>query len=211
MKAKQMLFFLIVLIGCNQNQKNNESLFSIETKKQKVIVTKKEHNELKEEYCFDNTIIPNELVAYINTNHDDLRIPEVKDYDKYYFQGQTKNKIIKSLPYFCSGFFNNDTLIDFALVLIRDSMYHFVYSFHNENESFKEYLLDSLPLASENDTINKYVAFNISTETDRVLEAIDTTYRINSDAIEVSNIFESRTHLKVWDEKKNKYVVMVFD
>jgi hypothetical protein len=162
-----------------------------------------EENEFKFEY----SKISRKLIEFINDNFDSLRIPSENDYELEYL----KNRNEIQLPFYCSGKFNEDSTEDYAIVLIKDSLNHFVFSFHSMNNSFEFYKLASSKFSSENNSKKKYAVYELETETERVLEAIDTTYFLKTDAISISNIYESRTSVSVWNSAKKKYESLTFD
>jgi hypothetical protein len=147
------------------------------------------------------------LLRYIETNMDSLRIPVDRDYEIEYFKNNKQQKP----PYFTSGYFNEDTLTDYAMVLIKDSTMHYVFSFHTFNDTYKSYLLYYGHFSSEYNSNKIYAVFDIESNTERIVEGIDTVYNLKTDIISVSNIYESRTGSKVWNEKKQEYEELYFD
>ena len=109
MKIRMLIFAIVALIGCNQSQ-NSEKKQQIKKEKEKTI-------KAETYFKFDNSVIPERLVKYVETNLDSLRIPTEKNYDLKYMDSYE----ITGLPYFCQGNFNGDSLIDYSLVLIKDS------------------------------------------------------------------------------------------
>nr|WP_321408763.1 hypothetical protein [uncultured Carboxylicivirga sp.] len=154
----------------------------------------------------DDNIIPDKLISFIDNKLDSLHIPKEGEYDKEFFTSKSQKK----LPYFTSGYFNNDSILDYSLVLIKDSLNHYVFSFHVTDNTFQIYCLDKSSFLSENNS-GQYAVFDLDTETEKELEAIDTTYFINNNGIVVSNIYESRTKLFIWNEKADCYNDLVFD
>jgi len=205
MKMRNIIeYFLlfILLVSCNQTntehvrQESKNDLSNYNS--QKI-----EENEFKFEY----SEISRKLIEFINDNFDSLRIPSENDYELEYL----KNRNEKQLPFYCSGKFNEDSTEDYAIVLIKDSLNHFVFSFHSLNNSFEFYKLASSKFSSEYNSKKKYAVYELRTETERELEAIDTTYFIKTDAIPISNIYESRTSFSVWNSAKKKYESYTFD
>jgi hypothetical protein len=201
-KLTEYILLFILLVSCNQTNTKN-------LKQESTNDLNNNHSEKIEkiEYKFENSVIPRKLIEFINDNLDSLRIPSENDYELKYF----KNRTEKQLPFYCSGQFNEDSSEDYAIVLIKDSMNHYVFSFHSLNNSFEFYKLASSKFSSEHNSKKKYVVFELSTETERELEAIDTTYVIKTDAINISNIYESRTSTSVWNSAEKKYELLLFD
>jgi len=196
------ILLFILLVGCNQtntmNVKNvsNNDLSNYNSEKIE-----------KNEFKFENSGISRKLIEFINENFDSLRIPSENDYELEYLKSRNE----KQLPFYCSGKFNEDSTEDYAIVLIKDSMNHYVFSFHSLNNSFEFYKLASSKFSSEYNSIRKYVVYELTTEAERELEAIDTTYILKTDAISITNIYESRTKVHVWNSLNNKYDVLLFD
>ena len=205
MKMRNIIeYFLlfILFVSCNQTntmnvkQESKNDLSNYNSQKT-------EENEFKFEY----SEISRKLIEFINDNFDSLRIPSENDYELEYL----KNRNEKQLPFYCSGKFNEDSTEDYAIVLIKDSLNHFVFSFHSLNNSFEFYKLASSKFSSEYNSKKKFAVYELKTETERELEAIDTTYFLKTDAISISNIYESRTSVSVWNSAKKKYESLTFD
>jgi len=203
MRIVHLIFILIVFVSCNQ--KANEKVKQQETNKAQIVQV--ESNKLVRGDSFDKSHIPANLLEYIKVNIDSLRVPEDNDYEVEYYE---KAKIIEP-PFFCTGYFNKDTLIDYAMVLIKDSTKHCVFAFHRTKSSFESFVIESEPFLSEYNASRLYATLELSTEKNRVLEAIDTVYRIKNDGIAVSNLYNSSSHLQVWKENENKYEALYFD
>ena len=207
MKTRILILALITLLGCNQLQDNNDKQQTENvTEKTKPILDNAPQNE--KEYKFDNSIIPKNLVQFIETNFDSLKIPTEIDYEIEYI----KSSEYIGLPYFCSGNFNSDTLIDYAIVLIKDSTSHFVFSFHAVENSFETYLVnEKCSFTSEYDSNRNYAVFYLDTDTERIQQGYDTVYTLTTDAITIANIYESRTRVKSWNEETRRYDDLAFE
>jgi hypothetical protein len=204
MKIRHIIFLIFnVLISCNQKQACDKNQKTLKIEKQTPLATLKSSKG----YSFDNSLIPSNLLDFVETKFDSLRIPNENDYEIEYFENNNKT----GLPYFCSGYFNIDTLRDYAMVLIKDSLNHFVYLFHSNAESFEPFLLEFKSFSSEYGSKRKYAVFDLENGTDRELEGIDTVYSINTDYISISHIYNSRSSLFVWNEKTKSYNRLFFD
>jgi hypothetical protein len=73
----------------------------------------------RDNYKFDYSTIPNKLIEYLKSLDEKYRIPKTSDFDDYYFIGYNEEKNIKKLPFYCKGYFNEDSIPDYAMVLIR--------------------------------------------------------------------------------------------
>ena len=205
MKAKHIIWFLLLLIGCNSK--------SPETKHELEIVEQLEINEPKitvetkteSSFAFDNSVIPSNLISFIETEIDSLRIPTENDYETDNFSDKDK------IPYFCMGYFDADSLLDYAMVLIKDSTNHYVFSFHANDNTFETFQLSNSPFLSEYNANRKYAVYQLETKTNRVVEAIDTTYILETDGINITDMYESRTSLNIWDSKKANYKRLSYD
>ena len=206
MKMRILIFVIITLISCNQNQ-NNKQKQHAESVIEKTKAANDNSSQPEKVFKFDNSVIPDKLIQFIETKFDSLRIPVENDYEIEYFKSEER----VSIPYFCSGYFNNDTLIDYAIVLVKDSTEHFVFSFNSNKDNFEYFKLCESPFLSEYNSDRIYAVFDLETDTERVLEGIDTTYKVSTDLITISNIYESLTFSHVWNEKKRKYDELVFD
>lgn len=213
-----MLILLSIIIGCKRDikeVKNSNSTSSSNALRENSIMMKEVQKskisdsllKAKQEFRFDRTKIPAHLINYIELNIDSLRIPNDDDYELDYYSSCGGN----IAPFFCSGYFNNDTLIDYAMVLIKDSTQHYVFSFHQTGSSYKANIMLNGPFMSEYGKDKKYAAFDLRTEKDRELQAIDTLYRTENDGIWVGILVESRSFLQVWNNKTNRYENLVFD
>ena len=207
MKTRILILIIVLLIGCNQKQ-NNEQKQNIKSVKEKTKTTLDNASQSENEYKFDNSIIPPNLIQFIDANYDSLKIPAESDYEIEYI----KSNEYKSLPYFCCGNFNGDTLIDYAVVLIKDSTSHFVFSFHTVGDTYETYLInDRCAFTSEYDSKRDYAVFYLDTDTERIQHGYDTVYTLTTDAIAIANIYESRTRVRAWNEKTGKYDDLAFD
>lgn len=206
MKGRFIILTLVLLFGCSQI-KNNEQKLQSESNQEKTntIQDSSLHNKLDSR--FNNSVIPIKLVHFIETNFDSLRIPTKNDYEINYFEDDNRN----NNPYYCAGYFNNDSVVDYAVVLIKDSTNHFVFSFHTLKDSFEYFQLSSSPFRSEYGSKRTYAVFDIETEKEREFEGVDTLYRLKTDGIVISKIYESLTFVSVWNDSKRRYDELSFD
>ncbi|MCU4174866.1 hypothetical protein [Carboxylicivirga sp. N1Y90] len=157
---------------------------------------------------FDTRPLPNDLLEFVSSKFSEYRLPEVNDYPEYYFDGYSNDN---NLPYYCSGHFNNDSILDHALLLLKDSTEQLVLSIHKLGADYRSYKLRQAPLVYDSQSKKWFVSHIIETEKEKVLEAIDTTYRITTDALTIADIEESRTRVMVWNMVANRYDDLVFD
>lgn len=157
---------------------------------------------------FDARPLPNDLLEFVGARYSEYRLPEVNDYPEYYFNDYLNDNV---LPYFCSGHFNNDSILDYALLLIKDSTEQLVLSIHQLGADYRSYKLRQAPLVYDSQNKKWFVSHIIETEKEKVLEAIDTTYYLTTDALTISDMKESRTRVMVWDKEANRYDDLVFE
>ena len=208
MKTSIYLIILLTIVGCNRASKPNNNNFQIPMTSQNAGIQKHKKTKInRADYVFDNSVIPEDLISYVKAMNNNLRLPTASDYDDYFFTGYYEGK----LPYFCTGEFNNDSIKDFALILIEDSTNQLIYSFHVEGDSYAPYLILKQKLANSQSNQFKVVSYNIRTETERILESIDTTYVIQSDGIITNDMDESLEFTEVWDKYQKKYIRLMFD
>lgn len=201
-KLTYIYLMIILLIGCKNSNQKIQKIDNENTDTNSISNNDKLKTNIREYYNFDNSVIPEILIEFYKSMDTTLRLPTLDDYDDYYFDGYYDNK----LPYFCSGHFNNDTILDYGLVLIKDTTEQRIYSFHTDNDKFIAYLLNKRKLTDSESKKFKVVALTIQAETDRTLEAIDTTYILKTDAISINDMDESAEWATVWDDKSDKYV-----
>jgi hypothetical protein len=202
MKNSIYLIILLTIVGCNRASKPNPI-----TRQGSSIQKQEEPKINRANYVFDNSVIPEDLISYVKAMNSNLRLPTTSDYDDYFFTGYYEDK----LPYFCTGEFNNDSIKDFALILIKDTTDQLIYSFHADGESYTPYLILKQKLTNSQNKQFKVVSYSIRTETERILEAIDTTYVIDSDGIITGDMDESLEFTEVWDKNQQKYISLIFD
>jgi len=77
--------------------------------------------------------------------------------------------------------------------------------------AFNTYELKQAPLIFDSENQKWIVSYIIEAEKERVLEAIDTTYHLTSDAISISDMEESRSRIMVWNKRTKHYNDLVFD
>ena len=201
MKITHLILILLVSISCKQKK---EKQIKVD---EKPIVTQTIYEAPKEKFTFDRSEIPVRLIDFIKSTIDSLRVPYDNDYEIDYYE----SKINTKPPFFSSGNFNGDSLRDYAMVLIKDSTKHYVFAFHDNTNSFETFMIGSGPFISENSDDRLFAIFELRTEKNRILEAIDTVYRIKTDGIGVSDIYNSRSHVQVWNESENNYEGLYFD
>ena len=132
-----LLFFTSAfLFGCSSNQKPD----SQESKQSEITqMSDQESTKLDtlpdDDFPFDNSIIPESLIQYIEEMTGDYRLPDSVDYDIYYFDGYSH---AYSLPYYCNGHFNCDSATDYALVLIKDSKEQLIISFRGKPTGYDQ-------------------------------------------------------------------------
>ena len=206
-KLTSILIMFIFLIGCKNSNQKIQSIDNENFDTTSILNNNELKTNIRKKYKFDNSVIPENLIEFYKSMDTTFRLPTLGDYDDYYFTGYYDKK----LPYFCSGFFNNDTILDYGLVLIRDTIEQLIYSFHADNDKFSPYLINKRELIDSENNDFKVVVFNIHTVTNKSLEAIDTTYNIKFDAISVSDIYESSEYVSVWDENKDTYTSLWFN
>jgi hypothetical protein len=160
---------------------------------------------------FDNSIIPGEVVFFVQSEFDSLRFPFEADYDHYFYNGFGGNELGSTLPYFCSGYFNNDSIIDYAVVLVQDTSYQYVIALNQIASSFDSFILTKRDLVPGDTTQGKFVSLLIRTETDKVAEHILGTYYIDNESIGISDMFASRGYWETWSNEKSQYIDLLFD
>ena len=82
---------------------------------------------------------------------------------------------------------------------------------YSEYSGFSAFIIQKRDLVKSENKPFKAVSLNIKTETERVLEAIDTIYRIDFDAIYINDMYESHEYLTVWNVEQNRFIDLFFD
>lgn len=213
LKTQVILLAVVFCFGCHEKQQKNglPKVEIIETEAPVKIEKIQETNIIPKDqikkFVFDKSEIPSKLIKYVHENMDSLHIPNEDEYNMEYFAGS--GRLVS--PYYCSGYFDNDSIKDYAIVLVKDSTAHFVFSFHSKQDSFKVFQLCESPFLVEYGEDKAYAIYDLKTETERSLEAIDTTYQINTDGITITDICESRTKVFVFDSLNCSYNELLFD
>jgi hypothetical protein len=165
----------------------------------------------RDNYKFDYSTIPNKLIDYLKSLDKKYRIPKTTDFDDYYFIEYNEEKTIKKLPFYCKGYFNEDSIPEYAMVLIKDNSMQLIFAFHSNGDTFIPYLLNQQSLETSQNKLFKTVSFIISTETEKKLEGIDTTYFVEFYSIDITEMNESLSYMATWDKLKKKYIDLLFD
>lgn len=208
-----LLFFIIIIsiISCNTKKNDRE----IKNKKwgfsQGSVQTDDSTEFNRDIYKFDYSVIPTKMNDFLKSFDRNYRIPKASDFDDYYFTGYNNEITIKKLPFFCQGYFNEDSIPDYAMVLIKDNSEQLIYAFNSNENTFTPYLLTKQKLITSQDELFKTVSYNISTETEEILEGIDTTYLVEFNSIVIEDMNKSLSYTAVWDKQKKKYIDLLFD
>jgi hypothetical protein len=199
------------LICCKQTPGDKKSTFQIDSKPGSIVTLIDKKADTSGKYIHDKSKIPQKLISYIALIDKNLRPATLDDYDSSVIKNLKDKSGKKELPYFCTGQFNDDTIPDYALVLIKDSTEQLVYAFQSKNDAFIPYLIDKKNLISSEGKFSIAIDYTIRTETKKALVGIDTVYRIEFDAIEISETEESLSYLSTWDKSKGKFIALLFD
>ncbi len=201
---------IFTFFSCNQ-RKTNEKPAKKEVIAQKELISKPKIPKEKPKPIFVDSVVPNLILKTIDSLGINLRLPRISDYDHYYFSGYERKTKITNLPFFCEGYFNEDSLIDYSAVFIKDSTEQLVYGFISEGTKYIPKLITKRNLVlSENGLFNA-VTYNINTEKEKILEGIDTVYSIEYESIGINDIYESSEYAVVWNEKQKRFVDLLFD
>lgn len=208
-----LLFFIIIISIISCNSKKNDSAIKKEKRGfSQGSVQKDDSIEFnRDNYKFDYSVIPTRMKDFLKSFDRNYRIPKTSDFDDYYFTGYNNEITIKKLPFFCQGYFNEDSIPDYAMVLIKDNSEQLIYAFNSNENTFTPYLLNKQKLITSQDELFKTVSYNISTETAKILEGIDTTYLVEFNSIVIEDMNKSLSYTAVWDKQKKKYIDLLFD
>ena len=158
---------------------------------------------------FNSSTISDKVINYIQTSLYNYRIPdENENADSYFSEYYTEGE----LPYYCTGFYNIDSISDFALVLIKDSKTQVLVSLHSNSEYYEFNVIDSCSLRYYKSK-NKYVIdFLIETEKSDSVQLTDDIIIVwETDAISFTNMAESLSWLYVYQVKHKKYIKVLID
>lgn len=125
--------------------------------------------------------IPNSLVEFVKKSLPKMKIPTVDNYLKDWESFSNESDI----PYYCKGDFNGDKLIDYCLLMIKDSTKINLYSFLNQNNSFQIVLIDSIRY------LTKGIDIIVTMEPKGEWESIEETFSVPFDGIHIDLIEES--------------------
>lgn len=205
-----LMLILFSFLSCNQ-QKTTEKSIKKEVIVKKEVVSKSKKLKEKPKQIFIDSVIPSLILKTTDSLGINLRLPCISDYDHYYFSGYERKTKITNLPFFCEGYFNGDSLIDYSAVFIKDTTEQFVYGFISEGNKYTPKFITKRKLVlSENGLFNT-VTYNINTEKEKILEGIDTVYRIEYESIGINDMYESYEYAVVWNEKQKRFVDLLFD
>jgi hypothetical protein len=203
MKTFQAIaFILIIFAACNNKE---EQCRGNETSVDSTLASPSDQPYR----TFDNSVIPGGLIDYIDSTLLGHRLPDSTDYADHFFSGYRNS--YKSPPYFCRGQFNGDSIVDYALVLIEDSLKETLLAFHSNEEGFQHFRIVSRKMAVTEGVLKATVEYLIETETKHSLEGIDTIYNILYDGISFCDMSKSLEWLYVWNDKVEKYDRLLFD
>ena len=160
---------------------------------------------------FDYSLISGNAGYYIQEELDSLRFPVESDYDEYYHNGAYRSGFEGSLPFYCSGYYNSDSIMDYAAVLIKDTTDQYVIAIISVEDFYEHYFLHSAQLANGESQPGMYISLLISTESDSVAEHILGTYYIDNESIGISDMNNSRGYWSTWSNDKNQFIDLLFD
>lgn len=212
MKNIFLALSILTLVSCNQKIDNNVSNSNAPDDKNELIVKPElKPIDLRSKYNFVDSIIPQNLKGFIYTIDSNYRLPTKADYDDYYFNDFAKGYDITNLPFFCSGYYNQDSILDYSLVLIKDSTQQIIFAFNSVGESFTHHIITKRDLVESEKLLFKTVSFNIRTNSEKKIETIDTIYTIKFDGILVNDMYESDEFCVGWNPEESNFSSLYFD
>ena len=171
-----LVLLCTLLMGCKQSVSVKNIPTSGDQNKQTEIQNKSGSSAKIEE-------VPYNLIEFVSQSLPKMQIPTAENYLKGWESFSNES----DLPFYCSGDFNGDNLIDYCLLVIKDSTIINLYSFLNQNNGFQIVLIDSLRY------LPKGIDIIVTTEPKGEWESIEETISIPFDGITVSQIEESLT------------------
>ncbi len=212
MKSKFLAIIIVFsILSCNQRKTKEVKSTVQEEVVKKEIVSKPKKPKEKPTPVFIDSIVPDLIIKAADSLEMNLRLPKISDYDKYYFNGYESAIKIKNLPFFCEGYFNGDSLIDYSVVFIKDSTEQLIYGFISEGRNYVSKLISKRNLVLSESGLFNTVTYNINTEKKKIFEGIDTVYRVDFESIYVNDMYESSEYCVVWNEKQNRFTDLRFD
>lgn len=180
------LFFLLIFnnqISKATQQKDLSN--SLIQRPEKVVEKKLKQLEI-------NNVVPKSLIQYINEKYIDYKILSLDDYNNGWKQYTSQNM----LPFLSSSDFDGNGIKDYALLMQKDSIEIYLYSFHADSCMYTSHLIDVYKKITE--TIDIVVVI----EEKGIWENFEKSIDVKNDGILVYFMSESKSKNYYWDGSK---------